>query len=158
MPKTKVNPLLKDLDGEGPLAEIARLQQITEPLPRKRTRAVKEPAMSDEELRKAVAAIAPVPNETTSALLDALDAGEEVQLDAAQAPPQPPRDPGVNAQLDALDDGEVPPYSEWTVLELDDEIAARNRHRESDAQISATGLKKDKVAALEADDETQWPS
>lgn len=48
---------------------------------------------------------------------------------------------------------DAPPYEEWTVTELKEEIDNRNVDRADDAKISSDGKKADLVAALEADDE-----
>lgn len=60
-------------------------------------------------------------------------------------------------ELDADDDVDVGPetvtYSGWTVAQLRDEIAARNKGRKSGARIPVDGIKTELVAALEADDQ-----
>lgn len=65
--------------------------------------------------------------------------------------PQEGQEPG---RLNQAEDTDIPPYEEWNVKALRNEIKNRNETRDEDSKIEpASSNKPDLIAALEADDE-----
>ena len=76
---------------------------------------------------------------------DAYMAEHEAKPKPAKTEPKPEPEPEPEVEPDS--------YEDWTVVQLKEEIAARNEGRDDSDHLSTAGNKADLIATLEADDE-----